>query len=147
MLSENCRVDELEDRLSSVSLIVFNYDRCIEYYLYYQLQSYYGIPKEVAAVLLNKLKIYHPYGVVGYLPWQESLDGDYFGKDKIDFGHEPTSDHLLDLASQIRTFTEGTDPTSSEITASRELISLLATFSHAGSRFRCNRAVCRVFEK
>jgi hypothetical protein len=31
LLTENCVVQQLDDRLSCISLIVFNYDRCIEH--------------------------------------------------------------------------------------------------------------------
>src|SRR6478736_4683231 len=36
-LTANCKQSDLAERLSSVALIIFNYDRCIEHYLYYAL--------------------------------------------------------------------------------------------------------------
>ena len=65
VLTEDCRVPDLEHRLASVALVIFNYDRCIEHFLYYALQNYYGIGIDKAASLLNHLDIYHPYGTVG----------------------------------------------------------------------------------
>ena len=35
LLTENCRVDQLEERLASIGLVVFNYDRCIEHFLFH----------------------------------------------------------------------------------------------------------------
>jgi hypothetical protein len=113
LLAENCRVNELNDRLSSITMIIFNYDRCVEHFLYHSLQNYYGIDARHAASLVKCIKIYHPYGTVGTLPW-------YGGAQVVAFGAESNSKQLVDLASQIKTFTEGTDPESSDITEIRD---------------------------
>ena len=113
ILTENCRIDQLRERLSSITFIVFNYDRCIEHFLYHSLQTYYGINAEQAASFVRGIQIYHPYGTVGTLPW-------YNGTHTVDFGADCSPDLLLDLAGQIKTFTESTDPTSSDITQIRE---------------------------
>ena len=112
LLTENCKAVDLEQRLSSVALVIFNYDRCIEHYMYHWLQNYYSINNSLAAKLLQGLEIYHPYGTVGSLPWLSS-------KNAIDYGATPTPKQLLELASQIKTFTEGTDETSSNVNAIR----------------------------
>ncbi len=112
LLTENCTISRLEERLSSIALIVFNYDRCIEHFLYHSLQNYYGIDSDQAGVLVKKIQIYHPYGTVGSLPW-------YGGMHRVEFGAEPNPKQLFELASQIKTFTEGTDPDSSDITEIR----------------------------
>jgi hypothetical protein len=110
LLTENCRVEQLEERLSSIAFIVFNYDRCIEHFLYHALQTYYGIEADHAASLLRKVEIYHPYGTVGELPWCGESEGP-----KVDFGGDAEPRQLLDLASQIKTFTEATDPSLSKV--------------------------------
>ncbi len=117
LLTENCTISQLEDRLSSIALIIFNYDRCIEHFLYYSLQNYYGIDANQAAELVKRVKIYHPYGTVGSLPWHW-----YSGTHAVKFGGEPNPKQLFELAGQIKTFTEGTDPDSSDITEIRNLM-------------------------
>lgn len=112
LMTENCQTGELESRFSSVSLIIFNYDRCIEHFLYYSLKNVYRLNDEQAAKIVSSIKIYHPYGVVGNLPWQNKQDA-------ITFGGEPDHHLLVRLASKIKTFTEGTDPGSSEISEIR----------------------------
>ncbi len=112
LLTENCTLSQLEERLSTIALIVFNYDRCIEHFLYHSLQNYYGLDSDQAGTLVKKIQIYHPYGTVGSLPW-------YRGISRIEFGAEPNPKQLIELASQIKTFTEGTDPNSSDITRIR----------------------------
>lgn len=113
LLTENCCVDDLHDRMGSVALIVFNYDRCIEQFLFHALQNYYRIGEKEAASVISRLDIYHPYGKVGSLPWQHAGEA-------VEFGMEPSPSQLLSLAGQIKTFTEGTDPTSSEVTSIRK---------------------------
>ena len=46
LLTENCKISDLPQRLKSNTFIIFNYDRCIEHFLYYSIQNYYGIQKK-----------------------------------------------------------------------------------------------------
>ena len=112
LLTENCRVDDLPARLRSIGVITFNYDRCLEHFLFHSLQNYYGIPPEKAAELLTHLEVHHPYGMVGRLPWMGGQKG-------VDFAADIHANELVSIAEQLRTFTEGTDPTVSNIEAIR----------------------------
>lgn len=112
LLTENCRKQDLLERVKRVVLVIFNYDRCIEHFLYHALQNYYKISPQEAGAIVSAIEIYHPYGKVGALPWQEAGES-------VDFGADPTGAKLLELAAQIKTFTEGTDPASSEIVSIR----------------------------
>jgi len=54
---------------------------------------------------MQKLRIFHPYGVVGPLPWQDPRS--------VSFGGVLRNRDLIDVANEIRTFTErveGNDP-------------------------------------
>ena len=115
LLTEGCRLEKLPERLSSITLIIFNYDRCVEQYLYYALQTYYAIGTGEAANLVKMLKVFHPYGQVGNLPWLQPQGA-------IEFGQEPGVRQLVDLASQIKTFAEGTDPAHSDVGAIRQSV-------------------------
>lgn len=107
----SCRKNEIEGRLSSVSFIVFNYDRCVEHFIFWGLKIYFGFDDAEAARIAGVTKIYHPYGVAGLLPWQGGVAaGVAFGPEAYD---------LVTLSKQIKTFTEGTDRNSSEIVALR----------------------------
>lgn len=112
LITENCSVADLEKRFEQLILIIFNYDRCIEHFLFHALKHYYRIKDSEAAALIGKISIYHPYGSVGTLPWLKAGTG-------VKFGAEVNCSQLLCLSQQIKTFTEGTDPGSSEITAIR----------------------------
>ena len=108
LLTENCEKDELKGRFETIALIVFNYDRCVEHFIYCALINYYKISDAEAAELVKSIDIYHPYGGVGSLPWMSHTGG-------LEFGAEPNAKQLLELSQKIKTFTEGTDPDSSEI--------------------------------
>jgi hypothetical protein len=108
VLTEGCRLVELPERLSSFAFIVFNYDRCLEHFLYHSIQNYYGATAQEAAEIVKSAAIYHPYGVTGSLEWQTS-------EPRIAFGDDPYAAQIRELSTQIKTFTEGTDPTSSNI--------------------------------
>jgi DUF1009 family protein len=70
--------------------------------------NYYRISEEESSRLLNSIEIYHPYGVVGSLPWQ-------LADNTIGFGSIAVHIDLLSIAENIKTFSEGTDPESSDI--------------------------------
>jgi hypothetical protein len=106
-LTQNCSKNDLKERFKSITLIIFNYDRCIEHFIYYALQNYYKLPETEAADLVKNINIYHPYGDVGTLPWINQLG--------VEFGMEPRPEGLLVQSSKIKTFAEGTNPDSSEI--------------------------------
>jgi hypothetical protein len=128
LLTENCRQDDLPARFEKISIICFNYDRCIEHYLHSALQNYYGMKPEEANTVLAHLEIHHPYGTVGKLPWQNMSEG-------IDFGATPRPDQLIALASELRTFTEGTDARVSDITAIRATLSKANRIAFIGFAF------------
>jgi hypothetical protein len=90
----------LDKIFDNLTIINFNYDRCVEQYLFYVLRAMYQIDAGHAAELISeKLKIFHPYGQVGHLPWEH---GSFR---KVGFGvveHQS----LPALAQEIKTFNE-----------------------------------------
>ena len=124
-ISDNCQAEGLRERLSSIALIVFNYDRCIEHFLYHSIQNYYGLSADSSASLVNAMKIFHPYGMVGSLPWSA-------GSAQMEFGAEPSAQHLMRLAEQIKTFTEGTNPEASDIVKIRRQVATTDTLVFLG---------------
>lgn len=101
-LTENCRADDLQDRFRTITLVIFNYDRCIEHFLIHALMSYYRLQESQAAEIVGSLKIIHPYGTVGSLPWQDQASST-----RMEYGGEIQAQQLIEYAQRIRTFTEG----------------------------------------
>ena len=93
MLSRS--VPNAREIFANVAFVIFNYDRCVEHFLYNALQRVYGIRENDAADILADCTIIHPYGLVGpYLP----ISGG------VPFG--TTSADYRQLSQQIKTYTE-----------------------------------------
>ena len=101
-LTENCRADDLSKRFASITLVIFNYDRCIEHFLHHALMNYYRLSEGDAAEIISNLMIIHPYGTVGSLPWQDRASSTL-----MEYGGEIQMHRLIEYAQRIRTFTEG----------------------------------------
>lgn len=102
MINEHCLIEDVPARLARITIICFNYDRCIEHFLLGALQNYYSCTASVAIDAIRRMTIYHPFGVVGLLPafsTERATD--------VPFGIEPHWGHLRSAADQLRTFTEG----------------------------------------
>ena len=86
--------------LDNVSIVNFNYDRSVEHFLPFAFEMAFGMPlQEAQRIVSQKLKIIHPYGSVGRLPWQP---GDM--PDSEWATENPWNIH--NLALQIRTLSE-----------------------------------------
>jgi hypothetical protein len=129
LLTERCQQADLPERLSKVAIISFNYDRCIEHYLFWSFQNYYGMTAKEASEVLTHLEIHHPYGMVGKLPWQQGAH------EQFEFGDTPIPKKLLSLAGELRTFTEGIDPTKSDISAIQAALSTAQRIAFLGFAF------------
>lgn len=119
LVSEDCNLDKLRERLATIVFIVFNYDRCIEQFLIHTIMAIYKLQPQVAAEIVSEVEIYHPYGTVGKLPWLTASRNE---AEISDFGESVDGAKLLELIRGIKTFTEGTDDDSSDIIAIRRNI-------------------------
>jgi hypothetical protein len=93
--------ENLSAIFSNLTIINFNYDRCIEQFLYYALADWAQKSQGVIEGLMRSLRIYHPYGVVGEPLWSADRN-----KPKEAFGGEEHDDHLDRLVESIKTFHE-----------------------------------------
>jgi hypothetical protein len=101
-LTENVDKSRVGEIFKNVSIVTFNYDRCIEHFLKHSLAIYYGLDDREAEEIISTLVILHPYGQVGYLPWQRNNQ-----RATVGFGGTYSGDFdLLAVAGQIKTFTE-----------------------------------------
>ncbi|WP_457811350.1 hypothetical protein [Sinorhizobium meliloti] len=88
---------------ANISIICFNYDRCIEFYLRESITNAYRVDRQVAHDIVRGLNIIHPYGTLGEL----TLDGYGSEKGKLPFGPElDRRTNPFDIADGIRTYTE-----------------------------------------
>ena len=115
LVTENCRFEDVVERLKSVSIISFNYDRCLAHFLLHSLQNYYGVSTQEAEEVLRDFEVLYPYGTVGPLPFAAAQKG-------VTYGATLNGAGLLEHSREILTFTEGTDQRFSEITRIRNNI-------------------------
>jgi hypothetical protein len=118
------------DRIfDNLTIINFNYDRCIEHYLFQVMQRLYPSKGEtyVTDLINSNLKILHPYGVVGNLPWQSRTNPVHFGGGA---GHND----LAALSAQIRTYNEEVDD-KEKITEIRGALALARRIVFLGFHF------------
>jgi hypothetical protein len=93
--------EDFSGAFDGVAFVTFNYDRCIEQYLFYALQDIGGLQTNVAAAIVSKIPIVHVYGYLGAPSFLR-------GNMHTDFG----SDQPLAAgytARSIKTFTEGAE--------------------------------------
>lgn len=92
------RADECFEKLS---IVCFNYDRAIEHYLPWVVQRAFGMTIEEAQQLVaGRLRIVHPYGVAGRLPWQ---DGEDVGAENAAEWGAEDPDNIVALSKRIYT--------------------------------------------
>ncbi len=100
--------ESLTKIFENLTVVNFNYDRCFEHFMWRSLQDRFALTEMQAVELMNSLNIFHPYGRIAPLPWQD--------RGGLEFGGDPHG-NLPDLASiseNIRTYNE-------EVTAKEEI--------------------------
>lgn len=101
LLMSGVQRNNIASAFDNLRFIIFNYDRCLEQYIWMALQRYFNINEVEASKVLKNVSFIHPYGSLGPLPW---LSNDR----TIAFGNAALTDltDLTDVATRIRTFTE-----------------------------------------
>lgn len=101
--------DNLQNIFDNVTFISFNYDRCIRQYLVKSIVEYFNIDETSAHNLVMRLKIIHPYGSLGPLPWEQkgrSSGTISFGGTPADVRSGTPFATIHDIAKSIYTFDE-----------------------------------------
>lgn len=70
-LQDGVRRGNVDEIFSNVTFICFNYDRAIEHYLYEAVRVFGNLSDRDTRAVMKNLRVYHPYGSLGPLPWQE----------------------------------------------------------------------------
>lgn len=128
MLGRGLPLEQVELVFDNIAFIVFNYDRCIEHFLFYALRQLYSISDQRAAEIMGKLRIIHPYGTIGGLPFMDSAPISFGG------GGERLREPYLALSDRIRTYTEQIKD-ASEVEEIREQVSTAGSIVFLGFAF------------
>ncbi|UXS05226.1 hypothetical protein FY156_23925 [Agrobacterium tumefaciens] len=97
-------VQNYQDLGKDITIICFNYDRCIEVYLTETIADAYRIPVETALRFVeSNFRIIHPYGYLG--PMTVVPGGS--GKDRLSYGYIVDDlETVKGVAQNIQTYTE-----------------------------------------
>lgn len=97
-MNADTELSNVADTFRNVSIICFNYDRCIELGFYKALLLLTGKHPDEITEVMSRLRIWHPYGTVGEAPYAHrgALPDD-----------EPTYLEVIEGAKRLRTFMEG----------------------------------------
>lgn len=119
----------IENIFDNLNIINFNYDRCIEHFLFQAMQRLYPAKGTgyLADLINRKLKVIHPYGVVGELEWQGS-------RPSIQFGAKDDTYDLAKLSAGIRTYNEEVED-KKKINELRDLVSAAQRIVFLGFHF------------
>ena len=98
ILTTDVRRSSIERMLENIMIISFNYDRSIEQFIPAAIMQSYGLARIEAEAIAKELKIIHPYGWLGGLPWMGSETK------PVSFGSE--SGQLEELSQELLTFSE-----------------------------------------
>jgi hypothetical protein len=98
----------VEQMFKNVSFVVFNYDRCLEWYLQHALVKRFPIDVEKAKAIVSGCRIIHPYGDLGPLgnaDFGVNLGPEFFG----------TGETLHEMSNRLLTLSEGKRVKTAEI--------------------------------
>ncbi len=99
ILFEQVTLEKLDSMFKNISIVCFNYDRCIQQFLISAVTSYFSVQDEHARRLVESLKIFHPYGSVGNL-FEANQTG------LIKYGRQPSEIDIVNVCKSIKTYTE-----------------------------------------
>lgn len=87
---------------SEITVVCFNYDRCIERYLQEAISKTFHVDQSHADRIVRSIPILRPYGGLGLLPAQPRGNG----QSVVPFGAAPSAVDIPAIATQLRTYTE-----------------------------------------
>jgi hypothetical protein len=133
LLSEDIKKPDVNTIFKNVSIVTFNYDRCIEHYLVQALKQSYGISYlEAESIVANHLKLIHVYGKVG----------EYFGSKRVKFGDHEIRDAFQ---AEVNLRTHHEQLTNDEVLEpAREAISSASVLVFLGTAF--NRSDLQILQ-
>jgi hypothetical protein len=98
MLGAEVHISKVAQIFDNVTFVVFNYDRCVEFFLINALQLVYGIGLNESRTIVAKCRIIHPYGTIASLGVDSS---------SVPFGGVDGFEHdYAALSDGLRTYTE-----------------------------------------
>jgi hypothetical protein len=99
ILCDGVSKNQLGGLFEKLSVISFNYDRCLQQALSLYICTLYHLSFQDSRDIVSKIRIIYPYGSIG--PFPDSKNGD-----AIDYGIDIDKSLLFGLSKRIRTYSE-----------------------------------------
>jgi hypothetical protein len=126
LLAQQVARSDLGEMFRNITIVSFNYDRCIEHFLIHAIATNYHLKIEDASPLVEALPILRPFGSVGR----------YFGRQSVPFGTERLPAHQ-DIIGNLKTYTEQIEDEAS-LGAIRGAITKAQVIVFLGNAFHAN---------
>lgn len=98
-LTKRLTSDSIINAFDNLFVVNFNYDRCFEHFTFLWLKQMYGFADQEAGEICSRIAIYHPYGKLADLPFENPSQN-------AAFGGKITGEKLIRLSRNIRTYSE-----------------------------------------
>lgn len=97
-------IEGMKSNLKNLTIITFNYDRSLEYYLYNRMQNLFSMTNQETGKLFNEnVVVYHMYGQLGSFEWQQrdSLVNNYEMIDLKIFKNKDINPESIDFDHRV----------------------------------------------
>jgi hypothetical protein len=108
--------DAADFKRNQLTVVTFNYDRSLEFFLHTALKNTYRLRDADAANVLSAIRIHHVYGQLGNLPWQGEGNGIVRS-----YGADIAASKVLAARDQIQIVTER-DANSDRVVEAKQLV-------------------------
>lgn len=102
MLFRSTDKQSIGDLFANLSIIDFNYDRCLDHFFRYAIRDSYDIQTLAADRELDKLVHLRPYGSIGTLRTETAVNG-------VPFGIDARQENIEGVVAGLKTYTEQVD--------------------------------------
>lgn len=126
LISQGIRRDKVAELFNNLTVVSFNYDRCLEHFLVHAIAANFQVEIEVAHELVSKLPLLRPYGTVG----------NYFGPEAVTFGANRMPP-LSTVVKSLRTYTEQVEDRSA-LDAIKDVVGQAEVLVFLGNQFHRN---------
>jgi hypothetical protein len=120
-------LENLSSLFDRITFVSFNYDRCVEQFLYHAVRLAYSVDHETALEVCENATVLHPYGSAGRLFSRHNPN-----VQPVAFG--AVINNLISFSNRIRTYTEEIKSAVS-LNAIREAVSSARTMVFLGFAF------------
>jgi hypothetical protein len=105
-----------------LSIITFNYDRSVEYFLFTALRNSYGLTEDEAARLMGRVCVIHLHGRLGPPHWENARNTPEYAPFARAYNPESSAERVVRCAEQIKIIHEADPQGDAEFDRARQIL-------------------------